>query len=97
MPSPVKSVVVQIGNTDNKLTQAEWSHFVVAVNAKISEGSIAVHFMGGSAWDAPWQNACWVCGVLEDEVDELLGELTKVRKAYKQNSIAVQVGDTQFI
>ncbi len=91
------SVVVQIGNSDNKLTQNMWAHFVVYMRSAIEETVYRVHFQGGSDWDAPWQNACWVCEVLPEQIEPLREAVTKCRKQFDQESAAIMFGETEFI
>jgi len=93
----MKTVVVQIGNSDNKLTQGDWANFAASMNLVVRSNVYRVHFCGGSDWDAPWQNACWVCEILGNQVNELQEAITNCRKSYSQDSVAVVVGDTTFI
>ena len=93
----VNTVVIQIGNSDNKLTQNDWAHFVASIRDEISRSVYRIHFQGGSDWDAPWQNACWVCEVRPEQVEPLREAILKTRMQYKQESIAFLVGKTEFI
>lgn len=87
------TAIIQIGNTDNKLTQQEWSEFVHKIS--ILMNPFKVHFRGGSAPDAPWQNYCWVFETdWRFDVKESLKELSH---AYKQDSIAYTTGETEFL
>ena len=91
-----KTVTIQIGNSDDKLTQREWSEYVEDVR-KIVEGLRGVHFFGAAPTYAPWQNAAWVIEC-DDEVRVWLKEnVTKIRKEYKQDSVAWTEGTTEFI
>jgi hypothetical protein len=87
-------VCIQIGNTDNKLTQKEWSEFCRAIRG-MCEAHGDVHFSGGSPADAPWQNYC-VC-VSTDTPDALRNLLIKRRANHKQDSVAWLEGVTSFI
>ncbi len=91
------SVVVLIGNSDNKLTQNEWSHFVEAMNQGIREFVTHIHFFGGSNPFDPWQNACWVCDVALDKIDGLKDCVRIIRKSHRQESAAMICGTTLFI
>lgn len=95
----MKTVTIQIGNSDNKLTQPEWCDYCTAVDKAINS-RITPHFSGGPPNNLPWQNWAWVIGV-PDEFGPLLGflriELEKIRKHYRQDSIAWTEGETQFI
>lgn len=92
-----ETVVIQIGNSDNKLSQADWSQFIFEAKLVIERNVHEVHFFGGSAIDSPWQNACWVCEVLKGFKPQLESELTECRKSYGQDSVAITCGETRFI
>lgn len=88
---------IQIGNSDNKLTQQEWSEYVDAVHAATTVDGIETHFFASSEGSKPWQNACWVVAIREKEVDAMMRAVTKIRKQYKQESVAVVLGDVRMI
>lgn len=48
------TVVVQIGNSNNKLSQKDWSCFVSEIDDLIKDYKVQIHFRGGSSWDSPW-------------------------------------------
>lgn len=89
--------VIQIGNSDNKLTQSEWSHYVHTIAHYIKVYGIETYFFSPSPGDCPWQNACWVVSVSEREKDDFEESLVSVRKSYQQDPIAVIVGDVRKI
>lgn len=91
------TAVIQIGNSDNKLTQGNWANFVASMRHEISRSVYRIHFQGGSDWDAPWQNACWVCEVRPEQIEPLREAVAKVRGQYEQDSAAVVFGETEFI
>ena len=91
------TVVIQIGNSDNNLTQGEWANFAASMHQTISHCVFRIHFKGGSDWDAPWQNACWVCEVAREAVDKLKREVEACRKNYRQDSASMTFGETVFI
>lgn len=91
------TVCIQIGNSDDKLTQSRWAEYVADVNALTTKYSSHTHFFGGSPNWMPWQNACWVCEVRDDLVSELKRALSKFRVPYDQESMAVLVGETEFV
>lgn len=90
------TVVIQIGNSDDKLPQRKWAEFCSAVNLVISRYVQAVHFNGHSHPGAIWQNACWIIEPLGN-LDELRDELSLVADTFDQDSIAMTVGQTEFI
>ena len=91
------TAVVQIGNSDNKLKQGEWSHFCHAIAGLVADSFSEIHFSGGSDWNAPWQNACW-CGSIDIlNVESFKQRLALIREYWNQDSVAVVIGDTQFV
>jgi hypothetical protein len=93
----MKTVSIQIGNSDDKLSQNEWHKFVKKMKDIISEYAISVHFFGCSEGCRPWQNAAWVVDVEEPFILELKQEIAAEREYYKQDSVAVGVFDTEFV
>lgn len=88
-------VAVSVGNTDNKLTQQEWSHFVEDINHRfIKLGK--VHFFGGAPTFAPWQNVAWIIE-LKVSVIEFTSIITKIREKYNQESAFILYGEGLFI
>ena len=89
---------ISIGNSDDKLTQAEWSHYVAELNHLIDKFATRVHGRWFSRPDDPWQNHC-VCVEVEPEpFATLQGGLAGLRIGFRQDSIAVAiVGETRFI
>lgn len=88
---------IQIGNSDNKLTQQEWAEYVAAVHAATTTDGIETHFFASSEGCKPWQNACWVVAIRETEVESMMQAVTKIRKQYRQESVAIVLGDVRMI
>lgn len=93
----MKTVTIQIGNSDDKLSQERWSHYWETVDGDISDFAEETHFSASSHGWAPWQNHCWVICVKESNIPSLINRLTEIRKSFDQDSIAITIGDTQFI
>ena len=91
------TITVQIGNTDDKLTQAEWAAYVLMVKDTILRHCIQVHFFGGSVNYDRWQNVAWVFECKEERKESLMRALTEDRKVFRQDSIAWTQGVTDFI
>lgn len=92
------TAAILIGNSDDKLTQEKWSAYCQDVGWIISRYGARPHFSGHSVGSAPWQNACWVIDIPEDlSVDQLKFELGRIADKYRQDSIALLVGDTEFV
>jgi hypothetical protein len=95
--SGVKTIVVQIGNSDNKLRQADWARFVQRVGGVVREHAATIHFFGGPENWAAWQKVCWVFDGEESRLPGLKIRLAEVRKEFLQDSAAVTVGQTEFV
>jgi len=97
----MKTITVQIGNTDNKLSQRQWASFCNAVHRSIVYHTHdivdAIHFSAPSVGWADWQNAAWVFSCADTEIDSLKSSLNAARLDYKQDSIAWTEGRTSFI
>lgn len=88
-----KTITISIGNSDDKLTQVEWSEFVSDVDYELSN----IHFFGGSPTHALYQTVTWVIEIEEEYIERLKRSLTTIRKRYNQDSIAWTEGNTLFI
>jgi hypothetical protein len=93
----MKTVTLQIGNTDDKLTQKEWAQFVAAINYIIGYHCKQIHFAGGSNNEKPWQNYCWVFDLKAAHSMDFKRKIANICADYRQDSIAVTVGETKFI
>ena len=91
------TITIQIGNTDDKLPQSIWAHYVAAMKLKVETICDQVHFFGGSETYAPWQNACWVVECRAECRSELMNAICHVRTSFAQESVAVTCGETDFV
>ncbi len=91
------AICISAGNTDNKLTQLEWSELVRDLSFAISDYEVARHFFGGSETYAPWQNVCWICTIEEQNIQELKNTIGKIRALYRQDSVFVLYGAGDFV
>ena len=91
------TVAIQIGNTDNKLTQSEWAEFCQELRGLIREHASEIFFQGGSTWDAPLQNACWVCEVEPAHLEPLKAAIKPCRERFRQDAVAFTLGNTEFV
>lgn len=96
-----KCVVISTGNTDNRLTQQQWSSMVHEMDLLIQEVAVQVHFFGGPSNYAPWQNAAWIAELdaagAEIKTLELRSELVKIRERYKQDSVMIMFAKPHFV
>ncbi len=93
-----KTLTLLIGNSDNKLTQKEWNRFCENLSVFAHDIASEVHFEGFSPSNSQWQNAAIVLipGVDIEESNVIRG-LKSLCVKFKQESIAVIVGETKFI
>lgn len=95
---------ISIGNSDDKLTQAEWSAFCLDVAVEVA-GLGHVHGAWFSVPNSPWQNACWCVEFsgpdpqaeanVVAEAKRVVAELTM---KWRQDSISwAAVAETEFI
>jgi hypothetical protein len=90
------TITVQIGNSDDKLTQKEWSDFVTRMRLLLF--AVPMHFHACSEGSMEWQNAVWVFEVEGDYEREWLKEKVKeIRKDFRQDSVAWTEGSTVMI
>lgn len=81
-------VYISIGNSDDKLTQAEWAAYV----AEMLGGVVSLGHTHG-AWyslpHTPYQNACWCVEFAAGrQVLEAQESAIEIRKKYRQDSVA---------
>lgn len=93
----MKTISIQIGNSDDKLSQIEWAMFVEQAERIISKHSTIIHFFGGSSNWLRWQNAAWVFECKEGNVPLLKEDFVALRKRYKQDAIGYLEGETVFL
>ena len=85
-------VHIMAGNSDDKLTQAEWSALVEQIDeildAALGQTGVGMHGRWFSAPDAPWQNACWCVDLPQGEIGIVQAQLSGVAQEYRQDWIA---------
>jgi hypothetical protein len=92
------TLTIQIGNSDDKLTQVEWSAFVSAIRQEsILKNCVQIHFAGAPRNDERWQNFCFVVECQPEQVAPLKASLTDIRKVFNQDSVALTIGETEFV
>ena len=91
------NVVISIGNSDNKLTQLQWSDYVSEVEDLIYKSYCRIHFFAGSETYKPWQNVLWLLEFNEVYLPMLEAELKVIRERYNQDSVAIMIGKVKLI
>jgi hypothetical protein len=92
----MKTVTIQIGNSDDKLTQTEWAAYVLMMRTNILQHCTAVHFFGAPANWERWQNVAWVVVCEDAKLAALKAAVTDARSTFNQDSAAWTEGETQF-
>jgi hypothetical protein len=93
----MSTVYISIGNSDDGLSQVEWAAYVKDVDAAVKMYSASRHGKWMSLPHSPWQNACWCVEVSEGATLFLRGALATLAAAYRQESIAWAVAETEFL
>jgi len=92
------TVYVSVGNSDDKLSQEQWSGFVQQVRISLSGRAHEMHGEWYSLPDQPYQNACFCVVLADPDVPLAKQDLTKLREAWGQDSVAwAEVPVTQFV
>jgi len=97
------TMTIQIGNSDNKLTQEMWANYHSDVNDLLCQdayivGALQVHFHGASCAYEKYQNICWVININDKMTETFIRKnLIAIRKAFNQDSIAIHCGGVEFI
>lgn len=93
-------VYVSVGNSDDKLTQAQWSRFQIEVDRAVRRWGATIHGVWVSQPVSEFQNACWCFETVLSPFmkEQLQSELAKLAAVYNQDAIAwAEVRDTEFI
>jgi hypothetical protein len=107
------TIYISIGNSDDKLSQAEWAEFYRRTNLAIRNFAQVIHGQWVSEPASAWQNACW-CIEIETSSDivqvtfdfrgasrtpdrYLREALAEIAGEYRQDSIAWAPATTEFL
>lgn len=88
---------VAIGNSDDKLTQQEWSLFVADLDLAVAPVATRVHGSWYSLPNAPWQNHCVAFDLKPGAEHQLRVALKVLAARYRQDSIALNLSETELI
>lgn len=91
------TTIIQIGNSDDKLSQAQWAFFFNRVDTAVRLRAKQVHFSGTSHPSAAWQNAAWVFEIEEEASLRLYDDMKVFCDLFNQDSIAWTEGNTIFV
>lgn len=100
----MSTIYISIGNSDDKLSQSDWSSYVLDVDRAFEQAvryeGARVHGRWYSLPTEPWQNACWCAEWHPDlahVVEALKRKLANIAGDYRQDSIAWAVAETEFL
>jgi hypothetical protein len=89
---------VSIGNSDDKLTQAQWSEFHEIFVALIRKAATQIFGDWLSASNAKWQNACVAFEINAEAAGRLKHALANLAAEFNQDSIAwAETAGTEFL
>lgn len=91
------TVHASIGNSDDKLSQADWSRYLDEFQRVMVMAARQVHGQWYSAPASPFQNACMAIEIDPDSAGALKDRLGNLRRKFNQDSIALNVSDTELV
>jgi len=95
------TITVVIGNSDDKLSQPNWSYFCSDIYSICKNHTLIndteMYFRGYSNSNEKWQNSMIVLESTDDTIDLLREKLIHSRKRFGQESLAFITGTTQLI
>jgi hypothetical protein len=91
------TTIIQIGNSDDKLTQAQWALFYRRVDIAVRTRARQVYFSGASHPSVEWQNAAWIFEIGEEASSELYDYMKTLCEWFNQESIAWTEGSTILV
>lgn len=89
--------VVSIGNSDDKLSQAEWHNFYHEVYDLVYAYAKSTYFTGTTGPTEIWQSATFVFEPWDGDENLFKSRLSEVLVTYRQDSAALVVGSTEFV
>lgn len=98
MTMTARTVYISIGNSDGRLTNAEWLEYRGLVHELLTDVGITAAVHG--AWHSfvpKFVNACWCVEVPDEHEDALVSTLRQLATKFRQDSIAYAVAETTFL
>lgn len=90
---------ISIGNSDDRLGQAEWSRFIHEMRDLLQQfgGLLQIHGEWFSAPDQPWQNANWCVEPLTTFHQDMLKRAVRnVCMRFRQDTFAWTTGEVEL-
>jgi hypothetical protein len=99
-PTRAVHAYVSIGNSDGKLTHAEWAEFYTRADELLTkaDATSAVYGVWHSLPATPYVNACWAVRIPAANVAAVCQALRKLAGEFRQDSVAFAVvAETRFL
>jgi len=93
----MKTVTLQIGNGDDKLSQTQWHQFVTEMKTLIERDCTRLHFFGAPENWCAQQNVAFIFDLEDAAVGAMKTGVTQLRARFHQESAAWTEGTTAFI
>lgn len=96
----MKQFYVSIGNSDDKLGQAQWAEFIADMEAAVEEHTSHTHGRWFSEPNSQWQSACWCVEFDEEDLRpyyHFRDQLRTFAEYYDQDSIAFATATTELL
>jgi hypothetical protein len=90
-------VYLSIGNSDDKLTQAEWCSYNLEISTMVVSYATKIHGAWSSNPVGPFQNSAWCLEFSGAVANEAKNNAIEVRKKWRQDSVAWAIAETEFI
>lgn len=92
------TLYISIGNSDDKLTQKEWSEYCAELLFIVESGMMErTYGVWYSAPDSKFQSMCVAVECPQERVMDLRFHLSELCKKYRQDSIALSYGQTTLL
>lgn len=89
----MKTYIVAIGNSDDKLSQREWVHYAHSTSLVVDQIAEQVHAKGWALPDSQYQNVVFVFQADETNEAFLRERLSVLAREFDQEAIALMVCD----
>jgi hypothetical protein len=93
----VKTIYISIGNSDDKLSQSEWSDFCFDLAQIGRDHEARRHGTWFSVNDSRYQNMCICIELPIERVEHLRIDLQNIAGKYRQDSIAMAIAETELV
>jgi hypothetical protein len=92
-----KTVYITIGNSDNKLKQADWASFCQKISSLVETLAEVVHGQFYTLSSSSYQSACFSAVFSENAATLVKGKLRNLAFHYSQDSIVWAETEPEFL